>query len=108
MSNRIDPGHTGTLGKLSGKTGKPGVRAADGPSAQATQGAGGDTGATDRVELTGHGKLIAQAESMLAAVPAIDQARVAEVRQAIENGEYVIDADSITDALLRSDLELNR
>jgi flagellar biosynthesis anti-sigma factor FlgM len=45
---------------------------------------------------------------MLAAVPAIDQARVAEVRQAIENGEYVIDADSITDALLRSDLELNR
>jgi negative regulator of flagellin synthesis FlgM len=60
------------------------------------------------VELTGSGKLLAEAEESLSALPDIDSAKVAQVRQAIENGDYVIDAEKITDALLRSDLELSK
>jgi negative regulator of flagellin synthesis FlgM len=109
MSNRIIPVDQGMLGKVNGKPGKTStteVASASGqsPPKPAQQG----VPASETVELTGSGKLLAEAEEMLATIPTVDSAKVALVRQAIESGDYVIDADKITDALLRSDLELSK
>jgi flagellar biosynthesis anti-sigma factor FlgM len=40
-------------------------------------------------------------------LPDIDAARVDNVKTAIASGDYVIDAEKIADALLRSDRELS-
>jgi negative regulator of flagellin synthesis FlgM len=109
MSNRIIPVDQSMLGKVNGKSGKTSTTEVAGAPAQLPpKPAQQELAATDTVELTGSGKLLAQAEDMLAAIPAVDSAKVALVRQAIESGDYVIDADKITDALLRSDLELSK
>jgi negative regulator of flagellin synthesis FlgM len=109
MSNRIIPVDQGMLGKVNQKSGKVSTADVAAPSARpADKSAPVESTAADTVKLTGSGKLLAQAETALAAIPAIDSAKVAEVRRAIQDGEYVIDADKITDALLRADLELNK
>jgi negative regulator of flagellin synthesis FlgM len=100
----VDPGTIGRLSKKPARTGsvdpaETGSHAAPGQSA---------IGDGDKVELTGRGRIVAQAEEMLAAIPPIDNARVTEVRTAIENGEYEINAEKIADALLRSDLEVGK
>jgi len=71
--------------------------------------AGKDAGAVskgDTVELTSHAKLLERLDKTLASLPAVDDARVAEVKAAIENGEYEIDADAIADAMLRFERSL--
>lgn len=109
MSNRIIPVDQGMLGKISNKPGKASAPAVESGPTQSTQKpAQQEKSTSDTVEVTGSGKLLAQAEETLASIPTIDSAKVAEVRQAIEDGDYVIDADRITDALLRSDLELSK
>jgi negative regulator of flagellin synthesis FlgM len=109
MSNRIIPADQGMLGKVNQKSGKVATtEVASARTRPADKTAPVESTAIDTVELTGSGKLLAHAEEALAAMPAVDSAKVAEVRQAIQDGEYVIDADKITDALLRADLELNK
>ncbi len=61
---------------------------------------------SDTVELTSHAKLLERLDKALASLPAVDDARVAEVKAAIENGEYEIDADAIADAMLRFERSL--
>lgn len=107
MSNRIAPVDPGALGKMSKKPGKAGASDAAGTVTRASAGnLGADAG--DKVELTGRGRAVAEAAALLQGISPIDQARVDEVRLAIQNGEYVIDADTIADALLRSDLEIGQ
>ncbi len=109
MSNTIDPVDHGMLGKVNNKPGKASTTQVAGAPAQSTQKPDiQESSASDTVELTGSGKLLAQAAETLSSIPEIDSAKVAEVRLAIEAGDYVIDADKITDALLRSDLELGQ
>lgn len=109
MSNRIIPVDQSMLGKVNGKSGKTSTTEVAGAPAQLPpKPVQSEVSGSDTVELTGSGKLLAQAEETLATIPAIDSAKVALVRQAIESGDYVIDADKITDALLRSDLELSK
>jgi negative regulator of flagellin synthesis FlgM len=109
MSNRIIPVDQGMLGKINGKPGKSSATDVAGASVQSPpKPVQREVSASDTVELTGSGKLLAEAESTLASIPAVDSAKVDLVRQAIESGDYVIDADKITDALLRSDLELGK
>jgi flagellar biosynthesis anti-sigma factor FlgM len=36
-------------------------------------------------------------------LPAVDSARVAEIKSAIENGDYQIDSDAIAEAMIRLD-----
>ena len=43
----------------------------------------------------------ARLDKALASAPDIDETRVAEIKAAIENGNYEIDADAIADALIR-------
>ena len=89
--NKIDD--AGSTRKVSGD--KAASTAATGPAPK------GDT-----VELTSSAKLLERLEKTLASLPAVDSGRVAEVKTAIENGDYEIDADAIADALIRFDRSL--
>lgn len=60
----------------------------------------------DTVELTDGARLLERLEKSLADLPGVDAARVAEVKTAIENGEYEIDADAIADAMIRFERSL--
>lgn len=61
---------------------------------------------SDTVELTSSAKLLERLEKTLASLPAIDSARVAEIRNAIESGDYEINAEAIADAMIRFDRSL--
>lgn len=62
--------------------------------------------AADTVELTDGARLLERLEKSLADLPGVDAARVAEVKTAIENGDYQIDADAIADAMIRFERSL--
>lgn len=61
---------------------------------------------TDTVNLTSNAKLLERLDKTLASLPAVDSGRVAEIKAAIENGDYQIDADAIADAMIRLDRAL--
>ena len=87
LGNKID--EAGSSRKVSGDAGA----SKDAPQSQAST--------SDTVELTSSAKLLERLEKTLASLPAVDSSRVEEVKAAIENGEYEIDADAIADALIR-------
>ncbi len=62
--------------------------------------------ASDTVNLTSSAKLLERLDKTLATLPAIDSARVAEIKNAITNGEYQIDSVAIADAMIRLDRSL--
>jgi negative regulator of flagellin synthesis FlgM len=107
MSNSINPVDQGMHGKIGDKIGetattrKLDVATPVAPDSKQAQKASGDT-----VQLTSSAKLLERLEKTLAEAPAVDSARIDAVRADIENGDYVINADKIADALLRTDLEL--
>ncbi|MBK8992092.1 MAG: flagellar biosynthesis anti-sigma factor FlgM [Gammaproteobacteria bacterium] len=57
----------------------------------------------DTVELSGVADLIATAARKLAAEPAVDQARVQEIRKAITSGSYTVDPERIARKLIDAD-----
>ena len=65
-----------------------------------------DAGPSSRVALTGMALAMAQAERIAEETPAIDERRVAEIRDAIASGSYTIDADRIASVLLKMENEL--
>lgn len=102
MTNRIGPVNPNTIGKIgnsadeassasSVSTGKGKQDAAASPAAASS----------DTVALTSGAQLLERLEKSLETLPAIDSQRVAEVRSAIENGDYEIDAQAIADAMIR-------
>lgn len=107
MSNRINPADHAMLNKINEKAGETG----------STRKVGSDTvvsgkevrqqpATSDTVELTSSAKLLERLEKTLAGMPEINSGRVEAVRTAIESGDYVIDADKIAAALLRTDREI--
>ena len=58
---------------------------------------------SDTVNLTNDAKLLAKLDETLASLPVVDGARVAEIKTAIENGDYEINAEAIADAMIRMD-----
>ena len=107
MTNRIGPVDPGAIGKAGNKVDETGtnrkISERAGPSADAPQ---ARAAANDTVELTSGAKLLERLEKSLASLPEVDSARVAEVKLAIENGEYQIDADAIADAMIRFERSL--
>jgi negative regulator of flagellin synthesis FlgM len=67
----------------------------------AAQGAPGDT-----VEISAMSPSLARAEASMASTPVVNQARVDEIRQAISEGRFRIDANRIADGLLDSVREM--
>lgn len=87
LGNKVDETATGR--KVAGETGPADARGT------------GPAGASDTVEVTSSGRLLESLEKSLKDLPAIDEARVAEVRTAIENGNYEIDSEALADAIIR-------
>jgi len=102
MTNRIGPVDPGAIGKAGNKVDETGTnRKVSGSSGLAPAAPQGRAASNDTVELTSGAKLLERLEKSLAALPDVDSARVAEVKAAIENGEYQIDSDAIADAMIR-------
>lgn len=108
MSNRINPMDQGLLGKIGNKIGETGTSKIVDAGKSATGKEASDAAAgSETVELTSGGKLLERLEKSLADIPAVDRARVDAVKAQIENGEYKIDADKISEAMLRLDQEID-
>jgi negative regulator of flagellin synthesis FlgM len=107
MSNSINPVDQGMHGKIGDKIGETATtRKLDVATPAAHEGKQAQKASGDTVQLTSSAKLLERLEKTLAETPAVDSARIDAVRADIENGDYVINADKIADALLRTDLEL--
>ena len=89
-------------------TGKPLAPSATGearprsPANPATTVAGGG----EKVELSSLSSSLQKAETAIAQAPVVDTQRVAEIKQAIANGEFKIDAGRIADGLISSVREM--
>lgn len=94
------------IGKTGNKIDDAGSTRKVSEDAGPSQGAKQPVSTSDTVELTSSAKLLERLEKSLASLPDIDSARVAEVKNAIENGDYEIDADAIADAMIRFDRSL--
>jgi negative regulator of flagellin synthesis FlgM len=81
------------------RSGADGDRAADGLVGEA----GGDS-----VKLTGQAQLMQHLEQAAAQAPTVDTARVAQVRQALDDGSYTVDANSIASKLARMEWDLSQ
>jgi len=107
MANRIGPMDQSFIGKIGNKVDDTGVtRKLSGDTDTAGGVAAGSVSKGDTVELTSSAKLLERLEKTLASLPDINSSRVAEVKAAIENGEYSIDADAIADAMIRFEQSL--
>jgi len=69
------------------------------PEAAGTSGAGTE----DSVELSQAAKLITELETKIASASGVDTAKVADIKQAIADGSYSVDANSIASKMLASD-----
>ncbi|TJY62881.1 flagellar biosynthesis anti-sigma factor FlgM [Sinimarinibacterium sp. CAU 1509] len=79
----------------------------DGDGDRAAEGIAGEAGG-DSVKLTGQAQLMQQLEQAAAKAPAVDTARVAQVRQALDDGSYTVDAKSIASKLARMEWDLSQ
>lgn len=93
-----------TLGKIGNKVDEATTSSKVAPnSAKPDQSAAPPTSTTDTVNLTSSAKLLERLDKTLESLPAVNAERVAEIRNAIENGDYEIDSDAIADAMTRLD-----
>ncbi|HMN45267.1 MAG TPA: flagellar biosynthesis anti-sigma factor FlgM [Povalibacter sp.] len=58
------------------------------------------------VQITGQARQLASLEQAVNSLPIVNEARVAEISRAIEEGRYQVDAERIADKLLRTEQEL--
>ena len=97
----------GILGKVGNKVDETTTGTTVQPnSAAPDKAASKSAGSSDTVNLTSSAKLLERLDKTLAALPTVDLDRVSEIKTAIENGDYEIDADAIADALIRIDRSL--
>lgn len=78
------------------------TRAEDG----AANPAAGTANASEPVHITDQAKQLAALEQSIKAMPVIDESRVAEVRRALDEGRYEVNAERIADKLIRAEREL--
>lgn len=83
------------------RTGETGAVRADTRAGAGRQ--AGSTARDDTVELSGVADLIATAVRKLAAEPAVDEARVQEIRKAVASGNYTVDPERIARKLIDAD-----
>lgn len=100
MTDKIDglqsrPVHVGTGQKAAGTT--------DAATAPARAAAAVES---SPVHITDQARQLAALEQAIGEVPIVNEARVAQIRHAIERCEYQVDAQRIADKLLRTEQEL--
>ena len=93
-----------TLGKIGNKVDETKTSGNVEPSsARPEQSASRPVPPSDTVNLTSSAKLLARLDKTLETLPAVNAERVAEIRTAIESGDYEIDSAAIADAMVRLD-----
>lgn len=78
-------------------------RAGDAPAAAADATVSGSS----PVKITDQARQLAALEQAVNSQPIVNESRVAEIRLALEEGRYEIDAERIADKLLRTEQELS-
>jgi negative regulator of flagellin synthesis FlgM len=106
-----EAGDAKVASKINGLETRP-VRIAAGtavPKAGADSTAARDTlpGGAQDVQITSAARGLAALEQKLRDAPAIDEARVAAVRQKLDDGSYQVDPQRVADKLMRMERELN-
>ncbi len=105
------PGDSVVASKINGLDAKPARVAAStavnrrtgsAPESAASQ---AESGGAD-VQLTGAARGLASIEQSLRTLPAVDETRVAAVKERLQNGSYEIDPQRVADKLLRMDSDL--
>lgn len=94
-NNSVNPQRPGTA-ERSDATSRPASTAADQPRTTASSGG-------DSVNLSDRAKALKQAEQQLANQPEVDDAKVAQIRQALEDGTYKVDAKQLAQKMLDMD-----
>lgn len=106
------PGDSAVANKINGLETKPARIAATSAVTRRTDAAPESTDvpadAGSDVQLTGAARGLAALEQSLRAQPAVDEARVAAVKQRLQNGSYEVDPQRVADKLLRLDSDLQR
>ena len=82
-----------------------GVKRAKG-SADAAPSAAKTVAAGEGVRITDSARQLAALEQAIRTLPDVDEARVAAIRSAIENGTYEVSPDRIADKLMRLEKDL--
>lgn len=77
-------------------SGDPRTRSVQGTSASGAGAAG------EKVEFSSLSASMQQAEAALAEVPVVDQSKVDEIKQAISEGHFKVDAEKVADGLIES------
>ncbi len=95
-----------SISKLGNKVDETSIKRASGDNKSAGKADGGAAQRGDTVELTSSAQLLSRLEDSLKAAPAVDAAKVAEVKAAIASGNYDIDSSAIADAMLRFERSL--
>lgn len=102
MTNKIGPPDQSMIGKIGNKIEEAGsgnrVAPDKGPADSARP---PSDSASDTVKLTSSAQLLERLEKSLQSLPAVDNQRVAEIRSAIESGDYEINSQAIADAMMR-------
>ena len=94
----------GNLGKIGSKVDETSTSNKVVPGSSApTQSATNPVSNDDTVNLTSSAKLLERVDKTLESLPAVNAERVAEIKTAIETGDYEIDADAIADAMINLD-----
>lgn len=89
--------------KIEGTSNTPkGLVSKAGKGAARPDASSGATATAPQVELSPLSARIHEIESSIASTPAINSARVAEIRQAIAQGKFKIDSSRIADGLIDS------
>jgi len=60
----------------------------------------------DQVTLTGSARTLQKLSAALANAPVVDSAKVASIKQSVQNGTYTVDTGRVADKLLQYDGEL--
>lgn len=97
MANPINSTPSGVL--LSTAQKPSGRQSVDGAVAQAETRKGPENRA-DKVSMTPEATRLQKIEEQLAAVPAVDSAKVAEIKAAIANGSFVVDTQAIAGKII--------
>jgi len=61
----------------------------------------------DSLSLTGNARMATDILQAAVAAPAVDTARVANVRHALDNGQYHVDSEAVATRLMRLEWELS-
>ncbi|OBS09787.1 flagellar biosynthesis anti-sigma factor FlgM [Acidihalobacter prosperus] len=101
LKNVPQQGGTKGAGETAGPSSRTAVQqGAPRESAGAAQSSGAPAASGDSVSLTRGGQQLAQLQAGLAQQPVVDKQRVAELRQAIQSGQYHVNPGQVADKLL--------